>query len=410
MLEKYLVLNAGSSSLKFSVYNPVDETVIGSGNIEKIGEDISVATFKINGQKISLETKLNNHNDAVNLLLEKLIELGYIKDLKEIKAVGHRILHGGEIYSDSVLIDDEVIENIKGLINLGPLHLPSEIDCINNIKIVLPEADQVAVFDTSFHQTIPDYNYRYAVPKEWYEENGVRKYGFHGTSHKFINQEMQKNSFVPLNLIICHLGNGSSISAVKEGKCIDTTMGLTPLDGLIMGTRSGAIDPSIIEYICKERKLTVEQVTKILNSKSGLIGLCGKNDLRDIEKLYNEGNKDAILAYNMLVKSITNNIISYYLELEGNVDAIVLTAGIGENSAYVRKGIVNRLSKVLPVILDEERNEKIAGFKEIHSGCITKEESVLPILVMPTNEELMILRDTKNIVLEKNSNITKKLS
>ena len=212
------------------------------------------------------------------------------------------------------------------------------------------------------------------------------------------------------NLIICHLGNGSSISAVKEGICIDTTMGLTPLDGLIMGTRSGAIDPSIIEYICKERKLTVEQVTKILNSKSGLIGLCGKNDLRDIEKLYNEGNKDAILACNMLVKSITNNIISYYLELEGNVDAIVLTAGIGENSAYVRKRIVNRLSKVLPVTLDEEQNEAIAGFKQQHSGCITTKKSKLPIIVMPTNEELMILRDTKNIVLEKNSNITKKLS
>lgn len=408
MLEKYLVLNAGSSSLKFSVYNPINESVIGSGNIEKIGEDISVATFKINGKKISLETKLNNHNEAVNLLLEKLIEYSFIESIDEIKAVGHRILHGGEIYSDSVLIDDEVIENIKGLVNLGPLHLPSEIDCINNLKKVLPEADQVAVFDTSFHQTIPSYNYRYAVPKEWYEENGVRKYGFHGTSHKYINQEMQKNAFVPLNLIICHLGNGSSISAVKEGKCIDTTMGLTPLDGLIMGTRSGAIDPSIVEYICKERNLTVEQVTKILNSKSGLIGLCGKNDLRDIEVLYNAGNEDAILAYNMLIKSITNNIISYYLELEGNVDAIVLTAGIGENSAYVRKGIVNRLSKILPVSLDEERNDAIAGFKDIHSGCITTEKSSLPILVMPTNEELMILRDTKNIVLEKNNSITKK--
>lgn len=410
MLEKYLVLNAGSSSLKFSVYNPVDETVIGSGNIEKIGEDISIATFKINGEKITFEEKLNNHSEAVNLLLEKLVQLGYVNDLKEVKAVGHRILHGGEIYNDSVLIDDEVIENIKGLINLGPLHLPSEIDCINNIIDVLPEANQVAVFDTSFHQTIPDYNYRYAVPKEWYEENGVRKYGFHGTSHKFINQEMQTYSDKPLNLIICHLGNGSSISAVKEGKCIDTTMGLTPLDGLIMGTRSGAIDPSIIEYVCKARNLTVEQTTKILNSQSGLIGLCSKNDLRDIEVLYNAGNEDAILAYNMLVKSITNNIISYYLELEGNVDAIVLTAGIGENSAYVRKGIVNRLSKVLPVILDEERNEKIAGFKEEHSGTITTEDSQLPIIVMPTNEELMILKDTKRIVQEKESNISKKLA
>lgn len=410
MLEKYLVLNAGSSSLKFSVYNPVDETVIGSGNIEKIGEDISIATFKINDEKITFEEKLNNHSEAVNLLLEKLVQLGYVNDLKEVKAVGHRILHGGEIYNDSVLIDDEVIENIKGLINLGPLHLPSEIDCINNITDVLPEANQVAVFDTSFHQTIPDYNYRYAVPKEWYEENGVRKYGFHGTSHKFINQEMQTYSDKPLNLIICHLGNGSSISAVKEGKCIDTTMGLTPLDGLIMGTRSGAIDPSIIEYICKERSLTVEQVTKILNSKSGLLGLCGKNDLRDIEVLYNDGSEDAILAYNMLVKSITNNIISYYLELEGNVDAIVLTAGIGENSAYVRKGIVNRLSKILSVKLNEQKNEAIAGFKEEHSGTITTEDSQLPIIVMPTNEELMILKDTKRIVQEKESNISKKLA
>ncbi len=398
MLEKYLILNAGSSSLKFSLYNSSDETLIGSGNIEKIGEDISIATFKINGEKISLEVKLNNHIEAINLLLEKIIELKFIDDLKEIKAIGHRILHGGEIYSDSVLIDDEVIENIKSLINLGPLHLPSEIDCINYITDILPGTDQVAVFDTSFHQTIPDYNYRYAVPKEWYEENGVRKYGFHGTSHKYINEEVQSYSDIPQNLIICHLGNGSSISAIKEGKCIDTTMGLTPLDGVIMGTRCGAIDPSIIEYICKERNISVEEVTKILNKNSGLIGLCGKNDLRDIEKLYEEGDKDATLAFNMLIKSFTNNIIAYYLELEGDVDAIILTAGIGENSSYVRKGIVDKLSKVLPVNLDEEKNNSIAGFKEKHSGMITTYDSKLPIIVIPTNEELMILKDTKRIL------------
>ena len=410
MLEKYLVLNAGSSSLKFSVYNPHDESVIGNGNIEKIGEDISIATFKINGEKITFEEKLNNHSEAVNLLLEKLVQLGYVNDLKEIKAVGHRILHGGEIYNDSILIDDEVINNIQGLVNLGPLHLPSEIDCINNIKNILPEANQVAVFDTSFHQTIPDYNYMYAVPKEWYEENGVRKYGFHGTSYKYINQEIQAYSTEPLNLIICHLGNGASISAIKEGVCIDTTMGLTPLDGLIMGTRSGAIDPSIIEYICKERNLTVEQATKILNSQSGLIGLCDKNDLRDIEVLCNEGNNDAIRAYKKFIRSITDKILSYYVELDCNVNAIVLTAGIGENSAFVRKGIIDRLSKILPLSLNEERNNAIHSQKNEQSGIITTFDSEVPVIVMPTNEELMILKDTKRIVQEKESNILKKLA
>ena len=398
MKEKYLVINAGSSSLKFSLYNMPESKEIVNGYIEKIGKNDSSYTLKYGKHKDEKQVFIKDHNAAVKVMLTELLANKFISDIDEIKGIGHRILHGGEFYSDSVIIDDEVLNNIKNLSKLGPLHHPGEIAGILSMQKALPEVPQVAVFDTAFHQTMPIENYLYATPYEWYKENGVRKYGFHGTSHKYITETMQqKYGKDKVNLIICHIGSGASISCIKEGKCINTTMGLTPLDGLIMGTRSGSIDPSIIEYICKERNLTVEQVTEILNKQSGLLGIAGTNDLRDVESLAQKGETKAKLALLMMEKSIVKYIAEYYVELNGNVDALVFTAGVGEDSINVRENIVNIISKPLGVRLNKNANEHIARFKENTSGKISTDNSNFDILVEPTNEEYMILKDTYNL-------------
>ena len=331
-------------------------------------------------------------------MLEELLANKFISDISEIKGIGHRVLHGGELYSESVIINDEVLKNIKSLTKLGPLHIPGELAGILSMQKSLPAVPQVAVFDTAFHQTMPIENYLYATPYAWYKENGVRKYGFHGTSHKYITEVMQeKYGKDNVNLIICHIGSGASISCVKDGKCVNTTMGLTPLDGLIMGTRSGSIDPSIIEYMCKEKNLTVEQVTEILNKQSGLLGIVGTNDLRDVEALAEQGDTKAKLALLMMEKSIVKYIAEYYVELNGNVDALVFTAGVGENSINVREKIVNAIAKPLGVNFDKNANDHIARFKENRSGKITTVGSNFDVLVEPTNEEYMILKDTYNL-------------
>ena len=257
MSEKFLIINAGSSSLKFSLYNMPETIEIVNGYIEKIGNQDSFYTLKYEGKKLEKKKVILNHTDAVETMLEELLDNNFIQDVSDIKGIGHRVLHGGEYYSESVLIDDTVLDNIKSLTKLGPLHHPGEIAGIESMKSVMPDVPQVAVFDTAFHQTMPKENYMYAVPYDWYEENGVRKYGFHGTSHKYITETMQKQlGKEDVNLIICHVGSGASMCCVKNGKCFNTTMGLTPLDGLVMGTRCGTIDSSIIEYICKERKMS----------------------------------------------------------------------------------------------------------------------------------------------------------
>lgn len=392
---KYLVINGGSSSLKFSLYEMPEEKELINGYIEKIGAKDCFWTLKINGEKITHARELKNHTEAVEVMMEELIANNIIATTDEIQGVGHRVLHGGEFYSDSVLITDEVLNNIIDLTKLGPLHHPGEIAGIKAMQESLPKVPQVAVFDTAFHQSMPEENYKYAVPEEYYEKYSVRKYGFHGTSHKYITETMmgKLNKNNP-NLIICHIGSGASISAVKEGKCYNTTMGLTPLDGLIMGTRSGSIDPSIIEYIVKSTSKTVEEVTQELNKKSGLLAICGKNDLRDIEELVAAGDKKAKLAIDMFVNSIVKYIADYYFELEGNVDAIVFTAGVGENDIDVRKQIVNKISNPLNIKLDEKRNDSIARFRSLSEGIITTDDSKIPVYVVPTNEEIMILRDT----------------
>ena len=395
---KFLCVNAGSSSLKFQLFEMPEEKVIISGYIEKIGFPDSFWNTKINGEKIRGEKFLKNHTEAVDVMLEELIKHKAVESLDEIKGVGHRVLHGGEKYSDSVLIDDQVVQDIKDLTKLGPLHHPGNLAGIEAMQKALPGVPNVAVFDTAFHQTMPPVNYMYPVPYEWYEKYGVRKYGFHGTSHKYITETMKKMlGKDDVDLIICHVGSGASISCIKDGKCFDTTMGLTPLDGLMMGTRCGSIDPSIIEYVCKESGKSVSEITNDLNKKSGLLGICGFNDNRDVEKAIAEGNERAILALDMYVDIINRYIAEYYIELDGKVDAIVMTAGVLENGAETRKAILTKL-KPFGIEVDDEVNSKIAGFKDIHEGLITTKKSKIPVYVIPTNEEIMIIRDTYKIV------------
>ena len=393
---KYLCVNAGSSSLKFQLFEMPEEKVIISGYIEKIGLEDSFWTTKYNGKKIKGSKYLKDHSKAVEVLINELLETGAVDSLKDIKGVGHRVLHGGEKYSDSVIITDEVISDIVELTKLGPLHHPGNLAGIRAMREVLEDVPMVAVFDTAFHQSMPINNYLYPVPMEWYEKYGVRKYGFHGTSHKYITEKMQEVlGKDDCNLIICHIGSGASISAIRDGKCYDTTMGITPLDGLMMGTRSGSIDPSILEYVCKEAKISIEEVTNILNKQSGLLGISGiSSDSRDIEDGMKIGNQRCALAQKMFTKRIIEHIAKYYVEL-GGCDAIVFTAGIGENSVHTRREVIDGLA-VLGVKIDEEAND-CRGVERL----ITTEDSSIPCYIIPTNEELMIARDTYALYQEK---------
>jgi acetate kinase len=332
-------------------------------------------------------------------MLDALQKNHFIEDISEIKGVGHRVLHGGELYSESVLITDKVLNDIVDLTNLGPLHHPGEIAGIKAMQENLPGVPEVAVFDTAFHGTMPESNYIYAVPYEWYTKYKVRRYGFHGTSHKYITSYMQKKlNKKDVNLIICHVGSGASITCVKEGKSYDTSMGLTPLDGLVMGTRSGSIDPSIIKFISNEAGLSVDEIDNALNKNSGLKGICGKNDFRDVLKLIESGDKLGKLAYLVFMDSIIKHIAEYYFELEGKVDAMIFTAGVLENNVMLRKDIIDNISGAMHVYVNEGENEKIGYGRELKEGLITTEESSLPIYVIPTNEEVMIVRDCYEIV------------
>ena len=392
--EKYLVINAGSSSLKFQAYEMPGEKVLISGYIEKVGSDACFWTVKINGEKFKDARPIKNHSEAADVLIEELLKHKIVESLDEIKGVGHRVLHGGEKYSDSVIITDEVIENIKSLTKLGPLHHPGNLAGIEAMKKAFPNVPMVAVWDTAFHQTMPKKNYFYPVPYEWYTKYGVRKYGFHGTSHKYLTTEMKKRlGREDVNLIICHIGSGSSIACIKEGKCYDTTMGLTPLDGLMMGTRSGSIDPSILEFVCKESGKSVEEITNDLNKKSGFLGVCGIVDCRDVEKAMAEGDEMATLAYEMYTDRVAKYIAQYYLELDGKVDAIVFTAGIGENGPLFRSLVIRKLN-ALGIYENKEINDKVAGYLELADAKVSSDDSKIDVLVIPTNEEIVILRDT----------------
>ena len=394
---KILSVNCGSSSLKFQMYEMPEEKVLISGYVEKIGQPDCFWTVKVNGEKIKSSRPLANHTEAVDVLIEELFKHNIVKSLDEIERIGHRVLHGGEFFKESAIVTDEVIEKIKSLIPLGPLHLPGNLAGIEAFRKVLPNVPMVAVFDTAFHQTMPKRNYIYPVPLSWYEKYGVRKYGFHGTSHKYITEVMKQELVKEdVNLLVCHFGSGASIAAVKDGKCYNTTMGITPLDGLMMGTRSGAIDPSILEYVCKEANMSVEEVTNVLNKQSGFLGVAGQADCRDVEALIEEGNENAKLAYAMYCDRIAKYIAEYYLELNGKVDSIIFTAGVGENGAGVRKEVLDRLNPI-GIYIDEEMNNKIASFKDIHEGVISTKDSKVEVRVLPTDEEIMIVRDTYNL-------------
>jgi len=401
-MDKYLVINAGSSSLKFSLYEMPTEKLLINGYFEKIGFEDSFWTVKINGDKIRKEGYLVNHGDAVSIMIDELISNKIIDSLEEICGVGHRVLHGGEIYSDSVEITDKVLDDIVDLTKFGPLHHPGEIAGIKAMMDKLPNVKQVAVIDTAFHQTIPRDNYMYAVPYEWYLKYKVRKYGFHGTSHKYLTEymkiELNKDN---VNLIICHVGSGASISCIKDGKCYNTTMGLTPLDGLVMGTRSGSIDPSILKYVMDETGKDIDEIMDDLNKKSGLLGICGKNDFRDMLTMKLDGDENGILAYNMFRDSIIKYIGEYYFQLDGLVDAIVFSAGVLENNILLREDLVNKLSKVMGISIDMDSNNNIGYGCDFDTGVITSKDSKIPVWVVPTNEEIMILRDTVKIINNK---------
>lgn len=396
---KILTVNAGSSSLKFNCIELPSEEELISGYFERIGMDGSFYNIKINGKKTKTEVELKNHNEAVKCLNEELFKNNIITSLEEIDGIGHRLVYGGEKFKDSVLITEEVLKECEVFNELAPLHNPAMLSCIKAFQSELPNTPMVAVFDTSFHQTMDELAFLYPVPYEWYQKYQVRKYGFHGTSHKFITKTMQKMlGKEEINIINCHIGSGASLCCIKNGKSIDTTMGFSPNSGLMMGTRCGDIDHKIISYIMKKEGKTIEEVENILNKESGLLGISLKSsDHRDIEEGMNSQDEKCFLANNMYIDRIVGYIAKYFIKLEGKVDALVFTAGLGENAREFREEIVEKLS-ALNIYLDKEENMKIAGYLEKQEGIISTPESKIPVYVIPTNEELMIALDTYNLI------------
>ena len=358
-MKKIMSVNAGSSSLKFKLFEMPSEKVITEGNVERIGLNDAYFTIKVNGEKQKEVLPIPSHKEAVAKLLDELIKKGIVKDIKEISGVGHRIVQGGWYFSDSCLVNDDTIAKIEELCPLGPLHNPAHLIGIREFMKVLPDVPHVVVFDTAFHQTMPETSFMYAIPYDWYETYKVRKYGAHGTSHKYVAYrcaEMLGKDIKDLNIVTCHLGNGASISAVKGGKCIDTSMGLTPLEGIPMGTRSGNLDPTVLSFMASKKGYTLEELITILNKKSGYLGVSGiSNDSRDLEEAVNQGNERAKLALDLQYKRIADYIGSYYV-LMGGIDAIVFTAGIGENSPRCRQSVIDRI-QVLGAKIDPEMNK-----------------------------------------------------
>lgn len=395
-----LVINCGSSSLKYQLIDTEKECALAKGLVERIGISGSRIKHETTGkEKEVIETPLADHKDAISLVIKCLLDekIGAIKSVNEIGAVGHRVVHGGEEFSDSVLITEEVKKAIEKNVELAPLHNPPNIIGINACEELMPNTPQVAVFDTAFHHTMPAVNYMYAIPYEYYEKYKIRKYGFHGTSHKYVTEraaQLLGKDKEYINLITCHLGNGSSISCIRHGKSWDTSMGFTPLQGLIMGTRSGDIDPAIVTFIMEKENLSPAEINEILNKKSGVLGISGiSSDFRDLEDAAAKGNERAALALDAFEAQVTKTIGSYLTELD-YCDAIIFTAGVGENSPDNRAAIINALSQ-FGVKLDRWRN-KTRGKEAI----ISSNDSSIKVMVIPTNEELMIARDTKRIVEE----------
>ena len=398
---KILVINCGSSSLKYQVLNMEGEILMAKGLVERIGMDGSVITHeKIGEDKIVKEVPMETHKEAIEQVLAAIQdpEHGVLKDMSELGAVGHRVVHAGEKYADSVIIDDDVIKALEECIEMAPLHNPPNLLGIEACRALMPETPMVAVFDTAFHQTMPPESYIYAIPYRFYEKYGIRRYGFHGTSHKYVAEraaDIMNCNLDDLKIITCHLGNGASVSAIKRGICIDTSMGFTPLEGLVMGTRSGDIDPAIVTYMREKENLDQGVANEILNKESGVLGISGvSSDFRDIEKAAEEGNERAQLALRVFAHKVRFYIGAYIAEMNG-VDAIVFTAGVGENDMGMRDIICNDLGN-LGIKLDVVKN-RTRGKEAI----ISRDDSPVKIILIPTNEELMIAKDTLRLVTER---------
>ena len=402
---KVLVINAGSSSLKYQLINMENEEMICKGNCERIGQEVGTFSYKTaDGQNVKYDVAMPNHTEAFTQVKNALLneEYGVLKDLNEVSAIGHRVVQGGALFNQSMLVDDKVIEGIKSLIQLAPLHNAAHVQGIEACRSVFGEdVPEVVVFDTAFHSTMPPEAYMYAIPYKFYEKYAVRRYGFHGTSHRFISHrcaEMMGKDIKDLKIITCHLGNGSSLAAVKYGKVIDTSMGMTPLGGFMMGTRSGDLDPSVITFIAEKENISAPEMSELLNKKSGLYGICGYSDDRDVSAAESRGDERAALAHKMLSYGVKKFIGSYIAAMDG-CDAIVFSAGLGENQPLLRKRICENLD-FFGIEIDEAVNaEFIHGGGGVDgAGKISSAASKIPVYVIPTNEELVIARDTRDIV------------
>lgn len=396
-MSKIIAINAGSSSFKFQLYDMPDEVELAKGLVERIGLEGGVFTITVDNEKHALEQEFKDHEEAVNLMLEKLVEFNVIDSINDIEGSGHRVVHGGETFGDSALIDEEVVEKIDALSELAPLHNPANLMGIKAFRELLPDVPHVAVFDTSFHQTMPESSFLYSLPYDYYEKYGIRKYGFHGTSHKYVTRrasEMLGRPLEELRLISCHLGNGASIAAVQGGQSVDTSMGFTPLAGVTMGTRSGNIDPALIPFIMEKTGKTATEVLNVLNKESGLLGVSGfSSDLRDIEEEVMKGNDRAELALNLFGERIHKYMGSYATRM-GGVDAIIFTAGVGENSDVVRAKVLDGL-EFMGVYFDPTMND-VKGQEKF----LNHPYSPVKIIIIPTDEELMIARDVLRLTVE----------
>lgn len=395
-MTKVMAVNAGSSSLKFQLFNMPSEEVITSGIVERIGLDEGIFTIKYNGEKKTTKCPIPDHQVAVDMLLKALVEEGVVKELKEINAVGHRIVHGGEYFNDSAVVNEDVVSKVEELCELAPLHNPAHLVGYRAFKAALPGVEHVFTFDTAFHQTLDKEMYLYPLPIEYYTDLKVRRYGAHGTSHKYVSEQAIDMLGNPSEskVIVCHLGNGASLSAVKNGKCIDTSMGFTPLAGVMMGTRCGDVDPSIMPYLCNKLGKSADEMLEIYNKKSGMLGVSKiSSDSRDIEDAYYAGNQVAIDTSLLYARIVSKFIGSYYVEL-GGCDAIAFTAGLGENAAYLRTLIIKDIEEALGAQLDEEANKVRSGENRI----ISTVDSKIKVMIIPTNEEVMIARDTVRLL------------
>ncbi len=395
-MTKIISVNAGSSSLKFQLFEMPQETVLTSGVFERIGLEEGIFTIKVNGEKKVIKEPIPDHTKAVSMLLDALVNYKIVEHLDEIKGAGHRAVHGGEIFTESVKVDDDVVEKFESLNDLAPLHNPAGQVGYRAFKEALPNCVHTFVFDTAFHSTMEPDTYLYALPYEYYEKYQVRRYGFHGTSHKYVAYrcaELMNKNIEDMKIITCHLGNGGSVTAVDHGKSINTSMGFTPLAGVMMGTRCGDIDPAIVTFLQKKENLSAEEAEDILNKHSGMLGVSGvSSDGRDVEAAAKEGNERAVLTEKIFANRVASYIGSYYVQL-GGLDAIVFTGGIGENDAKMRKRIIDRV-KVLGADLDDAKNDGTRGVEK----CLSPDNGKVAVWLIPTNEELMIARDAYQFV------------